>query len=87
VKTRLRRALQQLAQASGWSSRRAAGVGRPRILMYYRPIAEGALPPAVFEAQLAWLKRHTELLPLRELLDRLEASRCTGREAALTFDD
>lgn len=87
MKAQLRRGLQELALASGWSSRRAAGVGRPRILMYYRPIAEGALPPAVFEAQLAWLKRHTELLPLRELLDRLEAGRCNGHEVALTFDD
>ncbi len=87
MKARLRRSLQELALASGWSSRRAAGVGRPRILMYYRPIADGALPPAVFEAQLAWLKQHTELLPLRELLDRLQAGRCSGREVALTFDD
>ena len=87
MKAQLRRGLQELALVSGWSSQRAAAVGRPRILMYYRPIAEGALPPAVFEAQLAWLKHHTELLPLRELLDRLEAGRCNGREVALTFDD
>lgn len=87
MKARLRRGLQELALTSGWSSRRAASVGRPRILMYYRPIAEGALPPSVFEAQLAWLKHHTELLPLRELLDRLDAGCCNGREVALTFDD
>jgi hypothetical protein len=52
MKAQLRRGLQELALVSGWSSQRAAAVGRPRILMYYRPIAEGALPPAVFEAQL-----------------------------------
>jgi len=40
-----------------------------------------------FATQMAWLARHYDVVPLRELLDRLAANRPLHGLAAITFDD
>jgi peptidoglycan/xylan/chitin deacetylase (PgdA/CDA1 family) len=46
-----------------------------------------AVPLAVLERQLRWLRRHYAVLPLAELLERRRRGRSLAGLAALTFDD
>jgi peptidoglycan/xylan/chitin deacetylase (PgdA/CDA1 family) len=45
------------------------------------------LSPEKFATQVAWLARHYDVVPLRELLDRLAKHRSLRGLAAITFDD
>src|SRR2546426_176600 len=72
---------------------RAAGV----VLCYHNVCSTGAaaragepavhLPVDRFAAQARWLARHYDVVPLRELVGRLEAGRSLRGLAAVTFDD
>ena len=72
---------------------RAAGV----VLCYHNVCSTGAaaragepavhLPVDRFAAQARWLARHYDVVPLRELVGRLEAGRPLRGLAAVTFDD
>lgn len=70
--------------------RRAEGSGR---ILYYHRVNEERDPffPAsatqLFEQQISFVARHYKVLPLSELLDRLERGDALGSMAAITFDD
>jgi peptidoglycan/xylan/chitin deacetylase (PgdA/CDA1 family) len=86
-----------------YSALRSAGVPaaarrlrRGAVVLCYHNVV--AAPPAVgdpathlgmdrLEDQLGWLKARYEIVPLTELVDRLEHGRPLRRVAALTFDD
>ena len=67
------------------------------ILCYHNVVGDGDaaqsatadlhMPLARFEMQVRWLIRHYEIVPLRELVERLERGKQLSRVAALTFDD
>lgn len=58
-----------------------------RIIMLHG-VGDARYPTAVFERQLTWLGRHFEVLPLGDLVARVESQApSSGREVALTFDD
>lgn len=55
-------------------------------------IVEGAapdlhIPLGRFEAQVRWLARHYEIVPLGELVERIACGRQLRRASAVTFDD
>lgn len=66
---------------------------RPAVLMYHRIGEEVADPwalsvsPRRFDEQLAWLKRHREVLPLSEFARRHRDGALPARAIAITFDD
>ena len=69
-------------------SRRGA---RGLVLLYHRieenwDVHDLAIPPTLFEAQLAWLRREYNVLPLADLLSMPPES-LPERAIALTFDD
>ncbi len=62
------------------------------ILCYHRVGAEGVplfsqLHPAVFEAQIRFLKRHYRIVSLGQLCDELQKAREVPPTVAITFDD
>ena len=67
------------------------------ILCYHNVVGDGEaaqsttadlhMPLARFEMQLGWLIRHYEIVPLHELVERIERGKQLLRVAALTFDD
>ena len=66
---------------------------RPTVLMYHRIGEEIADPwalsvsPGRFDEQLAWLKRHREVLTLSEFGQRHRGGGLPARAIAITFDD
>jgi peptidoglycan/xylan/chitin deacetylase (PgdA/CDA1 family) len=68
-------------------------LGRAFVLMYHRVSdAEGyavdCVPPGIFDAQLALLRQRTQVVPLRRLVERLQAPEPLAEDlAAITFDD
>ena len=82
LKPTLRSAAHELARVSGLSRLRAQRLGRARILMYH-----SVTDPQLFAAQLTFLRRHFELIGLRELADRISRRELRGREVVITFDD
>ena len=69
--------------------------GAPLVLRYHRVYPDGARPfyrlgveRRLFEAQLDFLARHFEVVPLSSIVDALRADRALPRRAvAITFDD
>jgi peptidoglycan/xylan/chitin deacetylase (PgdA/CDA1 family) len=76
-----------------WSASRQ----RLRILAYHGICAdhlanERWIPPyfvtrSAFEYQMAYLRRHASVLPLREAIDRIRANDLPDRAVSVTFDD
>lgn len=80
--------LHRIALHSGASAWLAHRVPRRRILMVHN-IAQGAVEPSAFEAQLRWLRENFCIISLPEMVDRIEAGQAPQApgELALTFDD
>ncbi len=67
------------------------------ILCYHNVVPDGTggdsatpglhMPLARFESQVRWLARHYEIVPLRELVQRVERGEQLSKVATLTFDD
>jgi peptidoglycan/xylan/chitin deacetylase (PgdA/CDA1 family) len=71
---------------------RTAADGCFQILTYHRVADDGdafvpATPVAVFERQVAYLRRHFNLLPLSQLLSAAARREVPARAIAVTFDD
>jgi peptidoglycan/xylan/chitin deacetylase (PgdA/CDA1 family) len=89
-----RRELGRAARDVGRRLRRIGGwPAGPAILMYHR-IAEAAydpwrlaVAPALFEQQIAWLRRRRTLLPLAEFAALHRQGRLPAAAVAVTFDD
>jgi peptidoglycan/xylan/chitin deacetylase (PgdA/CDA1 family) len=91
--------LRNLAQSAVFETALGKGLDRllgerAHVVMYHkvlrRPRAvlnEPSLDVATFEAQIAFLARNFELVPLATLVDALVARRQPRRAVALTFDD
>ncbi len=68
-------------------------LGHSWILMYHRidvaPVDpwDLAVRPEVFEAQLAWLKKHRTVLTLPELMQRWKEGKLDRHSVAISFDD
>jgi len=76
------------ARKGMWPSARAA---RGVVLLYHRVedasgVLDLSVPPALFDAQLAWLRQECAVVPLETLLESAPES-LPERAVALTFDD
>ncbi len=81
------RTLHNLALWSGVSARRARRLCRMRIVMMHG-IGGSRVSEQAFAAQMGFLARELDVVPLSDLVRRLEgAGTVSGREVALTFDD
>lgn len=82
------RKLRGLSRALGyWSGLAGAGAREAaagRVLLYHGTVERQA---AQLARQLAWLKRHFIVVPLAELVERLERGDALVRRVAITFDD
>ncbi|UZG45807.1 polysaccharide deacetylase family protein [Caldimonas thermodepolymerans] len=101
AKTFVKATVSPVVDALGVYDRRiavaAGGAGHWTILMYHRVIADPAADPFRlgmcvrrdrFEAQIAWLRRHFNVIGLREAVDRLERGEpLPERALSVTFDD
>jgi peptidoglycan/xylan/chitin deacetylase (PgdA/CDA1 family) len=62
------------------------------VLCYHRigtggiPLYSG-LPPAIFESQMAYIRKHYRLISVSQLIQELRESEGTGQSVAITFDD
>jgi peptidoglycan/xylan/chitin deacetylase (PgdA/CDA1 family) len=74
---------------------RSVKVNAAAVIMYHGVCDDSRLPPevdfhlprSVFEAHMRMLKRRYPVVPLRELLDRLERGEDLRRDIVITFDD
>ena len=81
------RLLHWLGLRSGFSVRRARRQQVMRILMFHA-VGREDYPVADFEAQLRFLRRHFQVLPLADIASRVrDQLPVLGNEVALTFDD
>ncbi len=81
----------EVETSRGRRLRRVDG-SRYAILCYHRVGTEGVplfstLPPAVFEAQMRFLRRHYRLVSLDQLYSELQEPASRGQAVAVTFDD
>ncbi len=74
--------------------RRIFKSGNPALVLLYHHICkpgspfEPAVPPAEFEKQMRFMKKHFELISASELVTRIEKGRVSSRPAAVvSFDD
>lgn len=73
-----------LAYWSGVAGKGLREAGVARILLYHGTVESSV---AALGRQLAYLKRHFMVVPLAELVERLERGDALGRRVAITFDD
>lgn len=97
----IKKGISYLLYHSGFLSvltRKSRKKGEAVALMYHRIMDQGQAPhnwnqpgmyvtEAAFRSQLEYLKSHYEILPLQELISRLESNRPVGGCCAITFDD
>lgn len=89
------RTLYRLAHLTGLPHVARAAQRRRLLIVCYHGLREDdaparhwlLLPRAEFEAQIAYLARHYECLPIDAALDRLWSGRLTTPTACVTFDD
>ena len=96
-KIRLKRLLFRLFYFSGLELLlvRALKVNAAAVIMYHGVCEDSQLPPEVdfhltrseFDGHMRMLKRRYAVVPLRELLDRLESGEDLRKEIVITFDD
>ena len=77
-----------------WWARRKARVTRqcPVIVLFYHRVAEDTpndwtMPRRMFERQVAWLRRHVDLVSLEEAQRRIRSGRNERTAVSITFDD
>jgi len=76
-----------MAYRTGLAWRLARRAQRTRIVMLHG-VGGPAHPAAALDAQLGWLARHFRVVPLAEIVQRVESGEAPeGDEVALTFDD
>jgi len=75
-----------LAWKSGRAMREIRAIRAPRVITYHA-VGPQDTPVAQFDWQLRMLRDSFEVVSLPTLVDRLVQGRCSGDEAAITFDD
>lgn len=86
LKARLMRSVHRVAHRAGVSARLARGQPVLRVMMLHA-VGGQAYPEAELEALLAWLSRRFRVVPLGELVGKLEGGAAPDGEVSLTFDD